>query len=96
MKLNNGLKNLQVDVPHEEYGKCDYFMPKEMGEWIRALGLRYSLSSQSLWGNGFDNNGRSTAESHYCVYGCKPEDASAFAILFPKCKIHIFDQYSDD
>ena len=93
MRLDNGLKNIQIDVPHAEYGSCKHLMPKEMADWIQSLGLDYTLTSQSHWGNGFDNGGRSTAESHYVVRGCRAEDTSAFSIMFPKCKIHIFDQY---
>jgi len=84
--------SMQIDVPHSVYGLCDYFLPKKIEDWLTKHGLNYSHSGVSSWGDGY-TNGISNNESHYVIRYMEKEDGSAFQIMFPDCKVHIFEYY---
>jgi hypothetical protein len=93
MKIDPKLHSMQVDVPWSEYGKCEYSMPKEMRDWIFALGLNYQYGGTGSWGTGYYDDGRLNGESFYAVQNIQREDSIAFQLRFPKCRVHLFNQY---
>lgn len=84
--------SFQVDVPHSEYGECDWFMPKVLQDWLMDRGLQGHYGSGSSWGNGY-TNGVTNRESMYSVKHAQETDALAFQIQFPKCKVHEFKSH---
>ena len=94
MKLDPTLFSMQVEVPEWKYGKCDWFIHGHMHEWLREMGLDYSWAGSTSTGNGKDETtGRSTVYFTYMVRNCEEEDASAFGIQFPECKIYVCKQF---
>jgi hypothetical protein len=87
-----GVFTFQIDVPHKDYGECDYFMPKEMVAWLIAQGMNYGYAGSRSSGDGY-TNGITNKESIYSVRNAKEEDGLAFQLLFPFTKVHIFQQY---
>jgi hypothetical protein len=87
-----GVFTFQIDVPHKDYGDCDYFIPKIMYAWLRSQGLKYGYAGGRSSGDGY-TNGITNKESVYCVRDAKEEDGLAFQLLFPFAKVHIFQQY---
>lgn len=85
---------MQIEVPKWKYGDCEWFLPDEMRGWLKNLGLKYSYGGYSLSGNGVDETtGRSTVYYTCMVWNCKAEDATAFGIQFPECKLYVSEQY---
>jgi hypothetical protein len=84
--------SIQINVPHSEYGACDYFMPKVLADWLKEYGLKYSYAGGGSWGDGY-TNGITNKESTYIVRNAKEEDGLAFKINFPKCHVFISEQY---
>jgi hypothetical protein len=72
---------VQIDIPHSIYGRSDYFVPKPIADWLKAHNLGFSLCGRS-------SDGRGTVESHYMVDGASVEDAIAFKLHFPDCRVH--------
>jgi hypothetical protein len=95
MIKDQSLHTMQVSVPHSEYAPCEYFMPKELADWLDQYGLRGSYCGGSSWGNGYTDAGVTNRESTYMVHNIKPEDAIAFQIMFPKCRLHVTGPHYD-
>jgi hypothetical protein len=75
-------------------------MPDVLIDWIRtALGLvfgqwvDYNMCGQECWGDGF-TDGVSNRTTVYMVRNIKEEDATAFRIQFPECKLFVCEQYA--
>jgi len=83
---------VQINVPHSEYGACDYFAPKVIEDWLKEHGLNYTFCGGGSWGNGF-TNGVTNKESVYILRNVEDTDGLVFKINFPKCKIYISEQY---
>ena len=84
---------MQVNVPHSEYGPCEYFMPKILRDWVHVQNkFPYHYSGGTSGGDGY-TNGVINRESIYVVNNIQEEDATVFQILFPKCKVHLCKQY---
>ena len=99
MKIDPALCSMQIDVPHSVYGSCTHFMPDELIDWIRATLMLvegefvdYRYCGAGSWGDGF-TNGITNQESTYMVNNIHEEDATAFRIMFPRCKVHVSKQY---
>ena len=91
--LIEGKFNMQVNVPHLEYGNDNYFMPSILIEWLRRNGIvDYDYCGGGYTGYGY-TNGVTNWESVYMVNDIQEEDATAFRIQFPKCKVYLFNQY---
>lgn len=91
-KIDTNLFSMQVSVPHSVYGHCEYFMPKPLRAWIVAHGLDNTFVGGSCTGNGY-TDGVTNRESTYMVYNIDKTDALSFKIMFPKCRVHISEQY---
>jgi len=87
-----GVFTFQVDVPHKDYGECDYFIPVKMREWLTEQKLTWGFGGTRSSGDGY-TNGITNKESVYSVRDAKEEDALAFQLLFPRTRIHVFQQY---
>jgi hypothetical protein len=85
------MSSMQIHVPHSEYGECDYFMPYILQYWLVGIGLRGKYCGSRSGGSGY-TNGISNVEYTYMVYNVQKEDATAFKIMFPECKIHISER----
>lgn len=93
MKIDTNLFSMQLDVPHSKYGNGDYFIYEPMCEWLRNHDIRsWSYCGGGSWGNGY-TNGITNQESVYMVYNIREDDATAFQIQFPHCKVHLSKQY---
>lgn len=90
--MSSNLHRMQIDVPHCEYGKCEYNLPEIIREWLFSLGLTYQYCSTGSWGSGYYDDGRSNAESHYLIGNIQREDSMAFQLRFPECKVHLLNQ----
>ena len=92
--LIEGKFNMQVNVPHLEYGNDNYFMPSILIEWLRRNGI--VDDDIVVIHTGYDyTNGVTNWESVYMVNDIQEEDATAFRIQFPKCKVYLFNQYDN-
>jgi len=74
-------------------------MPDELIDWLREmLGLvegqwvDYNLAGTQTSGTGFTDM-ITNQESIYMVRNLKETDGLAFKIQFPKCRVHICQQY---
>jgi hypothetical protein len=81
---------MQINVPHSEYGECSYFMPVDMQKWLVERNLMGHYCGSVSSGDGY-TSGVTNRESSYTVKGIKKEDGLVFKIMFPKCKVHIFE-----
>ena len=73
-----GVFSFQVNVPHKDYGHCDYFIPTVMRDWLHEHNLKnYLYGGQTLSGDGY-TNGITNIESCYIVKDATEEDALAF------------------
>ena len=91
-RLIPGVFTFQINVPHKDYGECDYFAPKVMDAWLREHNLDYGYAGGGSWGDGY-TNGITNKESIYMVRNATQEDGLAFRIQFPFAKVHISEQY---
>lgn len=83
----SGKFNMQIDVPHSEYGNATYIA------WLEEHGISdYAYCGAASSGNGY-TNGISNRESVYMVYNIQDVDACAFQIQFPHCKVHLCEQF---
>jgi len=73
---------MQIDIPHDKFGRCDYFAPPAIAAWFKEHKLGYSLCAITSWGTG------EGGESCYHIPDASAEDALAFKIHFPDCKVH--------
>lgn len=88
------LHSMHLGIPHAVYGSCDYFIPKPFKDWLNAHSIdNYFYCGGHSSGNGFNENGRSTAWSTYMIYNIHPEDASVLKIVFPEVTIHLSQQH---
>jgi len=87
-----GVFSLQVDVPHRDYGACDYFIPAVMNDWLQKQGLDARWVGCQSNGDGY-TNGITNKESCYLIKDAKKEDGFAFQLLFPRVRVHIHQQY---
>lgn len=97
-----GVFSMQINVPHSVYGSCTHFMPDDLIDWIRStMNLQegefvdYRYSGGTSGGDGF-TNGVTNQETVYMVYKLKEHDGLAFKIQFPKCGVHMSQQYEYD
>lgn len=82
------MPSMQIDVPAEVYGRCDWFVPPLIAKWLRKNHLSYGFTGSSSWGAG------ERQEGHYIISNIDPEHASLFKIQFPHCRVHIVDDQS--
>ena len=92
MKIEPTLFSFQVNVPHSKHGKCDWFMPVILQDWLMDRGLQGHYCGENSWGDGY-TNGVSNADSVYMVRDAEESDGLAFCIIFPECKVHICEQF---
>ena len=93
MKIDTNLFSMQVNVPHSEYGPCEYFMPGILRDWVCGeYRLIYEYCGETSSGDGF-TNGITNKESRYMVKNIQEADATAFQIMFPRCKVYLCKQY---
>jgi hypothetical protein len=71
---------MQIDIPHNVYGRCDWFVPAPIALWLSKQGLGLSLCGKTSDGTG-------KAVSHYIVDGASVDDALSFKLRFPDCKV---------
>jgi hypothetical protein len=83
--------SMQIDVPHSEYGECDWFMPTVLSDWLHERNLQSGYCAVISGGNGY-TYGVTNKESVYKVEGIEKEDALIFKIMFSKCKVHVFER----
>jgi hypothetical protein len=88
------LTSMQVTVPRAEYGACQYFMPSPMENWLNDKNLKTSMVGRESYGNGY-TNGVTNRTTTYMIRNIEATDATAFQLMFPKCKIHLghYDEY---
>lgn len=79
---------MQIDVPCSEYGECTFIMPVILQAWLVKRALRGKFCGTQSWGDGY-TNGVTNVTATYMVYNIDEEDASAFKLMFPKCKVHV-------
>ena len=93
MYQDPNLHCMQITVPHSLYGRCTYFAPKKITDWLFGNEINdYGYAGEESWGDGF-TNGISNATSTYMVYNIQPEDATAFGIQFPQVRVYLGKQY---
>lgn len=99
MKLLPGIFSMQINVPHSVYGYGRHMMPDALIDWLREMlnkqegeFVNYHFVGFTTSGNGFTDM-VTNQESIYMVYDLKEEDGLAFKIQFPKCRVHICQQY---
>lgn len=95
MKLEAGLFSIQIEVPESEYGQCEWFMANPIEEWLKQHKLTPIYAGNNSWGTGYDANGVSNKHFVYMVRNAQETDGIAFRIQFPKCKVHIGEQYCE-
>jgi len=79
------MASMQIDVPAEVYGRCDWFVPPRIAAWLKEQSLAYHFTGTTSYGSGQGLKG------HYTVDLSNPDDATAFKIQFPDCKVHYFE-----
>lgn len=92
MNINPNLFSMQIDVPHSVHGHVSYFMPNGVHTWMKENNLEYSMCGSSSSGDGL-TNGISNEKTHYMVRNMQEQDGTAFALLFPECRVHVSKQY---
>lgn len=74
--------NMQITIPGKIYGGCEYLEPEEIAVWLSNHNLHgvYVGSTYGGWGGDI--------EYFYIAHGATEEDAIAFKLSFPDCKVH--------
>ncbi len=81
------MSSMQISVPHSKYGRCSWFVPGVIDEWLRKQGLYGSFCGTRSSGDGY-TDGKSNGYSVYMVNNVQETDSIAFKIMFPECEIH--------
>lgn len=84
---------MQIDIPESKYGDNGFFLPSAVREWVYAIKATYSKTHSSSSGNGYSEiNGAYVSNSvhSYRVTLKSESDATAFAIMFPDIKCHVY------
>jgi hypothetical protein len=79
---------MQINIPASEYGDMDYFLTGPIRDWVTQNAEKWAWVGSDSWGNGYDDNGKSTKSNTYMLYNVNETDSTLFKILFPTCKVH--------
>jgi len=93
MKNDNELGSIQINVPHSEYGKCDWFAPRDIQDWLYKYKLTYQFGGSQSGGNDY-TDGIPNTIYYYSVKNISETDALAFQLMFPKCKVIMFKKHT--
>lgn len=82
------LYSMQIGVPSSKYSDAHWTLPNQMREWLAQFGLNHNYCGSYSSGDGY-TNGLLNTEYTYMVYRICEDDATAFKIRFPECKIWV-------
>ena len=93
MKKDPNLYSMHLSIPDAVYGRHGFLAPRPIRDWLYANKLSdWSRCGGEQTGDGY-TAGVTNRLSMYIVNNIQPEDATAFAFMFPHIKIHLSKQY---